>query len=308
MEGNMTKTKRKVSAGKYYPLGAALTSEGVNFAIYSQHAAEVFLILFDKADGEPTDIIKLENRTRYIWHSFVHGLKSGQLYGYKVRGEYNPAFGLRFNGSKLLIDPYAKAFTGKFENTENLLLAYNPNSPLKDLTMDMRDNTAIVPKSIVIDDKFDWKGDVRPEIPFEKTILYEVHLKGSTAHPSSDVKNPGTYLGFIEKIPYLKELGVTAVEFLPVHESYIDDFLLNKGLTNYWGYNTIGFFAPESSYSTESYPGCQVNEFKTLVRELRMAGIEVILDVVYNHTGEGNELGSTFSFKGIGNPSYYVLT
>lgn len=240
------RTKKKVSTGKYYPLGATPFKGGVNFAIYSQSAGEVFLLLFDRPDEDPTDIIRLENRTKYIWHTFVHRLKAGQLYGYKVRGEYNPAFGMRFNENKLLIDPYARALTGKLFNTNNLLLSYDPDSPVRDLSSDQRDNTQSVPKSIVVDDAdFDWEGDVRHDVPFEKLIIYEVHLKGFTAHKSSGVKNPRTYTGFIEKIPYLKELGINAVEFLPLQEFYIDDFLINKGLTNYWGYNTIGFFAPE---------------------------------------------------------------
>ena len=302
------KTDKKISAGKYFPLGAALTEKGVNFAIYSQNASEVFLLLFDRPDGEPTDIIKLENRTKFIWHTYVHGLKAGQLYGYKIRGDFNPAYGMRFNENKLLIDPYAKALTGKVKNRDNLLLPYEPTSPLRDLSVDRRDNTPLVPKSIVVDDHFDWQGDAHPDIPFQELIIYEVHLKGFTAHSSSGVKNPGTYLGFIEKIPYLKDLGINAVEFLPLQEFYVEDLLLAKGLTNYWGYNTIGFFAPELSYSTKRYPGCQVDEFKTLVRELHKAGIEIIMDVVYNHTGEGNELGPAFCFRGVDNPTYYCLT
>jgi glycogen operon protein len=302
------KTKRRISDGKYYPLGATLCEEGVNFAIYSQYADQVFLLLFDRPEGEPTDIIKLENRTKYIWYTFVHGLKAGQLYGYKVKGEFRPAHGLRFNDHKLLIDPYAKALTGKFENAGNLLLAYDPNSAVKDLSKDVRDNTSLVPKSIVVDDHFEWQGDAPPDIPLHELIIYEVHLKGFTTHRSSGVRNPGTYLGFIEKIPYLKELGINAVEFLPVHEFYVEDSLIDKGLTNYWGYNTIGFFTPESSYSTKRSPGCQVKEFKTLVRELHKAGMEIILDVVYNHSGEGNELGPTLCLKGIDNPTYYLLS
>jgi glycogen operon protein len=302
------RTARKVSAGKGYPLGASLHPDGVNFAIYSMHASEVFLLLFESAEGDPTDIIKLDTRTKYVWHAFVHGLKAGQLYAYKVRGEHRPAYGMRFNENKLLIDPYAKALTGKFHNTDNLLLAYNTASSERDLSLDTRDNTAIVPKSIVVDDQFDWRGDAPPDIPLEKLFIYEVHLKGFTAHPSSGVREPGTYLGFIEKIPYLKALGIDAVEFLPLHEIYVEDFLTSKGLTNYWGYNTVGFFAPESSYGSGRFPACEVAEFKTLVRELHAAGIEVILDVVYNHSGEGNELGPTLSFKGIDNPTYYALT
>jgi glycogen operon protein len=302
------KTKRRISAGKHYPLGANLNEEGVNFAIYSQHANEIFLLLFDRPDGGPTDIIQLEQRTRHIWHTFVHGCKAGQLYGYKVRGHFNPGYAMRFNENKLLIDPYAKALTGKARNTDNLLLSYDPNSLAKDLSMDKRDNTSIVPKSIVIDDHFDWQGDAPPDLPLQHLIIYEVHLKGFTAHPSSGVKHPGTYLGFAEKIPHLKDLGINAVEFLPLQEFYVDDFLLKKGLTNYWGYNTIGFFAPESSYSTKTFLGSPVDEFKTLIRQLHQTGIEVLLDVVYNHSGEGNELGPTLSFRGIDNATYYSLT
>ncbi len=301
-------TDKKLSPGKFYPLGATPTGNGVNFAIYSQTAAEVYLLLFDEVGGQPSDTIRMENRTRFIWHTLVHGLKAGQLYGYKMRGEYNPAYGMRFNEHKLLMDPYAKAVTGKFRNVDNLLLFYDPNCPEKDRVMDHRDNTQIVPLSIVMEDGFDWQGDAPPDIPPEKLIIYEVHLRGFTAHPSSGVRHPGTYLGFIEKIPYLRDLGINAVEFLPLQEFYVEDSVAEKGLTNYWGYNTIGFFTPESSYRSQSLLGCQVQEFKTLVRELHRAGIEVILDVVYNHSGEGNELGPTISLKGIDNLTYYCLT
>ena len=305
--GLTAQTGKKISSGKFYPLGASLYEDGVNFAIYSKYAKEVFLFLFETANGGPTDIIRLEHRDRFVWHVFVHGIKSGQLYGYKVRGEYDPAHGMRFNEHKLLMDPYAKALSGKFKNSENLLLGYDAQSPEKDLAIDTRDNTSLVPKSIVVDNSFDWQRDVHPDIPCEKLVIYEIHLKGFTAHGSSGVKNPGTYLGFTEKIPYLKDLGINAVEFLPLQEFYMEDSLLSKGLTNYWGYNTVGFFAPESSYSTQSSPVCQVNEFKILVRELHRANIEVIMDVVYNHLGEGNELGPTICFKGVDNPTYYRL-
>ena len=301
-------TTKMVQKGTYYPLGASLTPDGVNFALYSKHASEVFLLLFDQAEGEPTDIIQLQHRTKFIWHGFVPGLRAGQLYGYKVRGEYRPEWGLRFNEAKLLLDPYAKAVTRKFRNVDNLLLAYDPQPGMQDRSLDTRDNTAIVPKSVVVDDTFDWQGDSSPNLALEQLIIYEVHVKGFTAHASSDVRFPGTYLGFIEKIPHLTQLGVNAVELLPVHEYYVDDFLVHKGLTNYWGYNSIGFFAPESSYSTNQTPGCQVTEFKTLVRELHKAGLMVILDVVYNHTGEGNEMGPSLCFRGLDNPSYYSLT
>jgi glycogen operon protein len=301
-------TDKKLSAGRHYPLGATACEGGVNFAIYSKHAKEVYLILFDKPYGPPTDVIRMRDVTKHIWHTFVFGVRPGQSYGYRVRGDYDPANGLRFNENKLLIDPYAKALSWKARNKNNLLLSYKALSKPKDLSFDPRDNFDIVPKSIVIDDTFDWQGDKPPDIPLDRSIIYEVHLKGFTAHyRSSKVYNPGTYLGFIEKIPHLKKLGITAVEFLPLQEFYNEDFLLEKGLKNYWGYNTIGFFAPESSYSTSSILGSQVTEFKTMVRELHRAGIEVIMDVVYNHTAEGNEMGPTLSFRGIDNPTYYSL-
>ena len=292
----MPMTAKKVSPGKPDILGASFSDAGINFAIASGTAEEVFLVLFDKPDGEATDTIPLRDKTGDTWHVHVEGLKKGQLYGYRINGPYDPDNGLRFNPYKLLADPYAKAFTGKFTNTENLLLAYDSQSDKKDLAMDTRDNAAFVPKCIAWDDAFDWEGDKKPGIPQERLIIYEVHVKGFTAHPSSKVGKPGTYLGFIEKIPYLKELGVNAVELLPIHEFVCDDFLKEKGLSNYWGYNTIGFFAPESSYSTQGAPGSCIDEFKTLVKELHKAGIEVILDVVYNHSAEGNECGPTISF------------
>ena len=302
------RTTKTLQKGSPFPLGATLCLQGVNFAIYSKHATDVFLLLFDKADGEPTDIIRLPDRDKFIWHVLIKGLKAGQLYGYKVRGEYRPEWGLRFNDSKLLLDPYAKAVAGKFRNVDNLLLPYDARPGAGDPSLDTRDNAAVVPKGIVIDDAFDWQGVRSPDLDLEQLIIYEVHVKGFTAHPSSGVRSPGCYLGFIEKIPHLTRLGVNAVELLPVHEYYVDDFLLQRGLTNYWGYNSIGFFAPESSYSSRRAPGCQVGEFKTLVRELHRAGIKVILDVVYNHTGEGNELGPMMCFRGVDNLSYYSLT
>jgi isoamylase len=303
-----TATKRKVDRGNFFPLGASLEDGSVNFALYSKSANEVYLALFDRADGEPTDIIQLENRTRFVFHARVHGVKAGQLYGYYVRGPFDPQRGLRFNENKLLVDPYARALTGKPKNADNILLGYDAKSPARDLSIDTRDSSRFVPKAIVIDGSFDWQGDSPPLIAFESLLVYEVHLKGFTAHPSSKAEHPGTYLGFIDKIPHLVELGINAVEFLPIHERMVGDFLLEKGLTNYWGYDTLGFFAPECSYRTGKDPGCEVAEFKTLVRELHRAGIEVILDVVYNHTAEGSELGPTVSFRGIDNPTYYALT
>jgi isoamylase len=293
--------------GLPYPLGATLRNGGVNFALYSKHASSVLLHLFADPHGQPTDVIPLTHREKYIWHGFVPGLPAGQLYGYTVRGEHRPEWGFRFNDTKLLLDPYARAVTGKFRNTDNLLLAYQPEHG--DLSSDRRDNSSIVPKGIVVDTtRFDWQGVEAPALALEQLVIYEVHVKGFTAHRSSRVERPGTYLGFIEKIPYLTRLGINAVELLPIHEYYVDDFLHERGLTNYWGYNSIGFLAPESSYASSRAPGAAVDEFKTLVRELHRAGIKVILDVVYNHSGEGNEMGPTMSFRGLDNLSYYSLT
>ncbi len=303
-----TRTSRVISAGQDFPLGATAGPDGVNFAVFSRTAQEVYLLLFDDPHSEATDVIPVRACRRFVWSVFVHGIRPGQYYAYRMRGEFDPARGLRFNPAKVLLDPYAKAFSGKVVNENNLLLAYDPDSPDRDLSLDRRDNQRVIPKCIVVDDQFDWEGDVRPDTPLEKLVIYEVHVKGFTAHPSSRVEHPGTYLGFIEKIPHLQRIGVNAVEFLPIHEYYVEDSLRTKSLTNYWGYNSIGFFAPELSYGTRSAPGVQVREFKTLVRELHRAGIEVILDVVYNHTAEGSELGPTISFRGIDNLSYYSLT
>jgi glycogen operon protein len=234
-------------------------------------------------------------------------VRAGQLYGYKVRGHFDPARGLRFNEHKLCLDPYAKAVSGKVRNVDNLLLAYDPGSPLRDLSLDTRDSSRVMPKAVVVDDRFDWQGDTPPQLPYEQLVIYEIHLKGFTAHPSSGARHPGSYLGFIDKIPHLLELGVNAVELLPLHERFVGDFLLDKDLTNYWGYDTLAFFAPESAYRAGDRLGAEVDEFKTMVRELHRAGIEVILDVVYNHTGEGNELGPTLSLRGIDNSTYYAL-
>ncbi|GAA5175152.1 glycogen debranching protein GlgX [Niveibacterium umoris] len=300
-------SRRTLEEGHWHPLGATLTPRGANFALYSHHSTEAYLLLFDTPDGEPTDVIPMKMRTRHTWHVFVEGITAGQLYGYRVAGPYDPAHGMRFNPNKLLIDPYARALSGKCRNTDNLLLGYDTRALERDMSFDRRDNARIVPKAVVVEDDFDWGDDAPPDVPFEQLIIYETHLKGFTAHPSSGVAEPGTYLGFIEKIPYLKSLGINAVEFLPIQEKYPEDFLVEKGLTNYWGYNTIGFFAAESSYSSGRTPGCPAREFRTLVRELHRAGIEVILDVVFNHTAEGNELGPTVSFRGIDNPTYYCL-
>lgn len=309
MEQQLRNTSLKeTSPGSDSMLGAIPLEGGVNFALYSAQAEQVFLLLFDSPDTSATDIIELTRSSdSSIWHIFVRDVKPGQLYGYKVTGPYDASRGLRFNPHKLLMDPYARAMTGKFQDRDGLLYGYGRDASDSDLCMDSRDNALLVPKCIVMDNGFDWGDDRSPEIAHGDMIIYEAHLRGFTAHPFSRVQHPGTYLGFVEKIPYLQDLGVTSIELLPVQEHHIRDELVQKGLTEYWGYNTIGFFAPESSYASGSSPGCQVHEFKTLVRELHRAGIEVILDVVYNHTGEENELGPTLCFRGIDNPSYYAL-
>ncbi|MCC7539516.1 MAG: glycogen debranching protein GlgX [Deltaproteobacteria bacterium] len=303
------RTSKTLSAGRHWPLGATVYPDGVNFAVYSKHATEVFLQLFAPGSDEPTDVIRMPHRRQLVWHCFVHGVGGGQAYAYRVRGPFDPKNGHRFDEHKLLIDPYAKALSRKVDDRDNLTLSYDPASPERDLSFDERDSSPVVPRSIVVDDSgFDWQGDRPPSVQLEELVLYEVHLKGFTAHASSGVRHPGTYLGFVEKIPHLKALGVNAVELLPIHEIFVEGFLRERGLTNYWGYNTLSFFAPESSYAASREPGASVHEMKTLVRELHRAGIEVILDVVYNHSAEGSELGPTLSLRGIDNASYYALT
>ena len=302
------RTNKHISAGSGTSLGAQLTAEGVNFAVFSQYAKSVYLLLFDSPEENPSDVIKIEDKTPdHVWHVFVHGIKEGQLYGYKIDGDYSPPAGLRFNPQKLLIDPYAKSLALTRNENKEGFYAYDLHAADRDLVKDQRDNAVSAPKSMVVDDAFDWQDDRPPGLSVKDLIIYETHIKGFTAHPSSGVQCPGTYLGFIEKIPYLKKLGITAVEFLPVHECYVQDHLLKKGLSNYWGYDPIGFFAPNAHYGTGRYPGCQVHEFKALVREMHKAGLEVILDMVFNHTAEGNHLGPTLCFKGLDNPTYYCL-
>ncbi len=298
---------KRVREGSYFPQGATPVEGGVNFALYSKHAEGVDLLLFDRPlDATPAEVIQINNRTRFVWHCFVEGITAGQLYAYRVHGPYQPQNGLRFNPNRLLIDPYARAITGKFVPGV-CHLGYDPASPLADFSFNRIDNAGGAPKCIVIDDRFDWEGDVPPRVPLRETVIYEVHLKGLTAHVSSGVKYPGAYLGVIEKIPYLKSLGITAVEFLPLHHCHSEEALVKRGLTNYWGYNTLGYFAPDSRFSTGRFPGCQVQEFKQMVKALHKAGIEIILDVVYNHTCEGDERGPTLCFRGIDNLTYYKL-
>ena len=303
-------TQLKTFRGYSYPLGATWTGDGVNFAIFSQHATGVGLCLFDSInDTEENVRIPVKERTDFVWHVFLPDARPGQLYGFRVSGPYDPERGLRFNTSKLLLDPYAKAISGAV-NWADEMFGYVIGDKKEDLTQDFRDNAWGAPKSIVIDAGFDWQGDKRPAVPLHESVIYEVHVKGfSKLWHELPEQLRGTYAGLGSQlaIDYFKKLGVTALELLPVHTHSDDKLLADRGLTNYWGYNTIGFFAPHGEYSSSGQMGQQVAEFKAMVRSLHAAGIEVILDVVYNHTGEGNHLGPTLCFRGIDNPAYYWL-
>ena len=298
--------------GKPYPLGATWDGQGVNFALFSENATGVELCLFDSSDADTERLrVRMTEQTDYVWHVYLPGIQPGQIYGYRVHGPYEPEQGHRFNPAMLLLDPYAKAIDGRIDWSD-AVFAYPVADPDedRDLKMDTRDSGPFVHKSVVIDPSFDWGDDKAPETPLHDSIIYEVHVKGFTAqHPDIDPKLRGTYAGLAspQSIQYLQSLGVTAVELMPVHHFVHDKTLTDKGLANYWGYNTIGYFAPYSEYSSSGRLGEQVREFKAMVKGLHAAGIEVILDVVYNHTAEGNHLGPTLSFKGIDNVSYYRL-
>ena len=294
--------------GHPYPLGATWDGEGVNFALFSENATGVELCLFDRHDQEKeTQTIRIEERTNQVWHVFLPEVRPGQLYGYRVHGPYDPQAGHRFNGNKLLIDPYAKALHGELGWSDSMF-GYTIGDPEADLSFDERNNAALVPKSVVVEQAFTWGDDKPLRRPWSETIIYEMHVRGFTAkHPLIQEGLRGTYGALATRpvIEYLQRLGVTAIELLPVHAFIADKHLVDKGLANYWGYNTIGFFAPELRYAT--HPEHAVNQFKTMVKTLHNAGIEVILDVVYNHTAEGNHLGPTLSFRGIDNAAYYRL-
>ncbi len=297
--------------GSPHPLGATWDGNGVNFALYAENATGVDLCLFDAPTGKSeTTRIKIKEVTHQVWHVYIPDLKPGQLYGYRVYGPYEPENGHRFNPNKVLIDPYAKAIAGRVE-WDDALFGYEMGNPEGDISFSDTDSAPFIPKAVVVDDRFNWEGDRQLKIPYYKTVIYETQVKGFTqTHPEIPEELRGTYAGIAHpvSIKYLKELGITAIELMPVHHFVQDKILLDKGLSNYWGYNTIGFFAPEVKYSSSGYMGEQVIEFKTMVKELHKAGIEVILDVVYNHTAEGNHLGPTLSFRGIDNASYYRLT
>ncbi len=299
---------RPVWVGNPFPLGPEWDGDGTNFSLFSENAERVELCLFDDAGNE--ERIELLERTAFNWHCYLPGVGPGQRYGYRVHGPYDPRRGVRFNPAKLLIDPYAKQIDGAVRWDEANVLPYVPSTePDADLTIDTSDSAAAVPKSVVIDPSFDWQDDdiVRPRVPWHETVIYEVHVKGFTKQREGvreDLR--GTYGGLASEdaIAYLRSLGVTAVELLPVHHIVDEGFLHGRGLTNYWGYSTIGYLAPHSLYAATGEP---VREFKGMVKALHAAGIEVILDVVYNHTAEGNHLGPMLSFKGVDNQSYYRL-
>ncbi len=295
--------------GHPYPLGAYWDGQGVNFSLYSENATAVELCFFDPSDHKKETVrIRVYEKTHHTWHVYVPEAKPGQLYGYRVHGPYDPANGLRFNPNKLLIDPYAKAISGTIEWHDS---NFGYVAGMDDTSFSELDSAPYMPKSVVIDQNFNWEGDRKLRTPYHKTIIYETHVKGLTMlHPDVPESIRGTYAGIAHPsvLAYLKELGVTAIELMPVHHFVNDHFLTEKGLSNYWGYNSIGFFAPDVRYSSSGTIGQQANEFKNMVKALHQAGIEVILDVVYNHTGEGNHMGPTLSFRGIDNSSYYRLT
>lgn len=294
----------EVWPGRAYPLGATYDGAGTNFAVFSEVAERVELCLFDAEGAESR--ITLPEVDGFIWHAYIPNIEPGQRYGYRVYGPYDPQAGLRCNPNKLLVDPYSKAIDGSFEWNQSLF-SYNFGDP------DSRnddDSAESMPKSVVINPYFDWGNDRPPDHHYADTVIYEAHVKGLTqTHPDIPEQLRGTYAAVAHPviIDHLKELGVTAIELMPVHHFANDSTLVDKGLSNYWGYNTIGFFAPDFKYSSSTTPGGQVQEFKAMVRSLHEAGIEVILDVVYNHTAEGNHLGPTLSMRGIDNAAYYRL-
>ena len=297
----------QVRPGVPYPLGATWDGRGVNFALYSEHASGVELCIFGD-DGQETRI-PLRERTAFVWHVYLPGVRPGTHYGYRVKGPYDPEKGLRFNEHVLLLDPYARAVSSH-EDWQKGLFAYELGNPDGDLKRSDRESLG-APRGVVIDTTFDWEGDERPGIQLHQMVIYEAHVRGLTMrHPEVPEKFRGKYAGLASDpmLRYFKELGINAIELLPIHAFVDDKMLKDRGLSNYWGYSSIAFFAPESRYRTGDIPGAGVREFKEMVKRLHRAGIEVILDVVYNHTAEGNHLGPTISFKGIDNPTYYRLT
>lgn len=295
--------------GKPYPQGATWDGVGVNFSLYSEGATGVELCLFPGPRTSEAKVIQLRECSGHIWHCYVAGIQPGQLYGYRVHGPYEPERGMRFNPAKLSIDPYTKALTGKVDWNAPVF-GYEMGNPDGDLKRDDQDDAAAVPKGVVVSSFFDWENDRPPLISLHDSVIYEVHVKGiSAAHPDIPEGMRGTYAAMAHPVivEHFKSLGVTAVELMPVHSFLDDKILLDKGLKNYWGYNSINFFAPEARYSSSGDHGEQIGEFKNMVKQLHRAGMEVILDVVYNHTAEGNHLGPSLSLKNIDNSTYYRL-
>lgn len=298
----------EVWPGKPYPLGATWDGSGVNFALFSENATGVELCLFDENGGSETRT-PVRDQTDQVWHIYIPEARPGQLYGYRVHGPHAPKEGHRFNPAKLLQDPYAKAVTGTVQ-WDDALFGYEIGHPDEDLSRDERDSAPFTPKCIVVDPAFSWSDEVSPNIPWDRTIIYEAHVRGMTKlFDLVPEELRGTYAGLASPavIEYLLSLGVTAIELMPVHQYLSGRHLKEKGLTNYWGYNSINFFAPHSAYARQKTWGLQVTKFKTMVKTLHREGIEVILDVVYNHTGEGSHLGPTLCFRGIDNAAYYRL-
>ncbi len=299
----------KVWPGRSFPLGATCDASGTNFAVFSQHATAVEVCFFDSADAKaPSSTSKLPSRTGDVWHGHFPEIRPGQLYGFRVHGPYEPAKGMRFNHHKVLFDPYAKA-VGRELKWHPSLFGYHMGDA--DNTFDKRDSAPYAPLATVVNDSFFWGDDEPLRTPWNKTVIYELHVKGFTKlHPKVAEGKRGTYAGLATAsvIRHLQSLGVTAIELLPIQHFVRDEFLLKRGLTNFWGYNTLGFFAPEPGYAAATTPQEIVREFKRMVRTFHQHGIEVILDVVYNHTCEGNEFGPTVCFKGLDNSSYYRLT
>ncbi len=301
----------RVLPGRPYPLGATWDGLGVNFALFSEHATGVELCLFDSPDATTESLrIAIRTQTDQVWHAYLPEVRPGQVYGYRVDGPYEPAAGHRFNPAKLVIDPYAKA-VARAPRWDDALFGYRIGAPEADASKDDRDNAAVAPLAAVVDHAFEWGTDRPPRTPWHNTVIYEAHVKGFTArHPSVPSPLRGSYTALAQPpvISHLQQLGVTAVELLPVHQHVDERHLVERGLSNYWGYNTLCFFAPDLRFATSRAPIDVVREFKMMVRALHAAGIEVILDVVYNHTAEGNHLGPTLSMRGIDNRAYYRLS
>lgn len=310
--GKIDRGSARIQPGQPHPLGSTHDGAGVNFALFSAHATRVELCLFDDKGTQETARITLPEQTDEVWHGYVPGLRPGQLYGYRVHGPWAPNEGHRFNPNKLLIDPYARSIRGPL-TWNDALYGYTIGSPEEDLKLDQRDSAPFMPKCMVIETasrwrpSFSWRREARPKIPWSDTIIYEAHVKGMTAtHPAVPQRYRGTFAGLANPavIEHLVRLGITAIELMPVQAFCNDRYLVEKKLTNYWGYSTLGFFAPDQRYLS---PGNDISQFKLMVHRLHEVGIEVLLDVVYNHTAEGNHLGPTLSFRGIDNCSYYQM-